>query len=449
MSLRPFDRITPFQVIIMGFILLISLGTALLLLPISTRAPGGAPLIDALFTAVSASCVTGLILHDTAQYWSSFGQGVILSLIQIGGMGVVTIGLAVFMLSGRKISLKQRWIMQESISAPQVGGIVRQMRFILYFSCLIELLGMVPLAIRFCSEMGPGLGLWYAVFHSISAFCNAGFDLMGIHGPAFASLTAFKSDPIVQLTICFLIISGGLGFLTWQDIRTQKYRLHRYRLQSKLVLATTFFLLLGGALFFFFCEFCLSHWNSLNTSEKILAALFHSTTTRTAGFNTVDLSLLSPPGQLLTILLMLIGGSPGSTAGGFKITTLAVLLLSSRAVFQRKPHAQCFGRRISDDVLRNASAIFMLYLVLFFTGGVLICCIDGIPLMGAMFEAASAIGTVGLSLGYTPILSTASHLILIFLMYFGRVGGLTMIYAVMSHDAHVVSQLPEEYVFVG
>lgn len=449
MKSRPLERVTPFQFIILAFLLLISAGTLLLMLPISTRVPGSASFMDAFFTAVSASCVTGLVLHDTAQYWSLFGQGVILSLIQIGGLGVITAGLAIFMLSGRKISLKQRWVMQESISAPQMGGIVRQMRFMLYAAFLSELMGAILLWICFSPEMGPGRSLWYAVFHSVSAFCNAGFDLMGIYGVPFASLTAFRDHPAVQLTICFLLIAGGLGFLTWRDLRTHKFRFHRYRLQSKLILITTITLLLGGFLFFFFYEFSLPQWANLTAREKVLAALFQSTTTRTAGFNTVDLTALSPSGQLLTILLMLIGGSPGSTAGGFKTTTLAVLLLSARAVFHRQAHAHCFGRRLADDVLRNASAIFILYLLLFLTGGTLICCIDGIPLMGALFEAASAIGTVGLSLGYTPGLSVPSQLILVFLMYFGRVGGLTMIYAVMSSDPRGSSQFPQEQVFVG
>lgn len=449
MNARFLDRVTPFQIITLGFLLLISVGTLLLMLPASTRAPGNAAFMDALFTAVSASCVTGLVLHDTAQYWSLFGQCVILLLIQIGGMGVITAGLAVFMLSGRKISLKQRWVMQESISAPQVGGIVRQMRFMLYAAFLIELIGAVLLSFCFSPEMGLGPGLWYAVFHSVSAFCNAGFDLMGIFGAPFASLTAFRNQPAVQLTICALIIAGGLGFLTWQDLKTHKLRLHRYRLQSKLILILTATLLLGGFLFFFFYEFALPQWAELSGRERLLSALFQSTTTRTAGFNTVALTNLSAPGQLLTILLMLVGGSPGSTAGGFKTTTLAVLLLSARAVFHRQAHAHCFGRRLAEDVLRNASAIFMLYLLLFLSGGILICCLDEIPLMGALFESASAIGTVGLSLGYTPSLSMPSQLILIFLMYFGRVGGLTMIYAVMSGDSHISSQFPQERVFVG
>ena len=431
------ERVTPAQIIITGFLLLILSGTLLLMLPFATREPGSASFVDALFTATSATCVTGLILHDTVQYWTPFGQAVILLLIQVGGMGVVTMAVAIFMFSGKKIGLKQRWVMQESIAAPQVGGIVRMTGFILKTALAIEGVGAVLLAIRFCPQMGFFKGLWYAVFHSVSAFCNAGFDLMG-EETAYSSLTAYVGDPLVSLTIAGLIVVGGLGFITWQDIFQHHRHLRAYRLQSKLILVTTAGLLLGGLLFFGLYEFQLPQWEGLSTGEKVLAAAFQSATPRTAGFNTVDLTALSAPSQLLMILLMLTGGSPGSTAGGFKTTTLAVLLLSAFAVF----------RRLAEPALRNASAIFLLYLVLFLTGGTLICCLEGIPMMSALFEAASAIGTVGLSLGVTPELGTVSRIILIFLMYVGRVGGLTMIYAVTSGGISY-AQYPQEQVNVG
>ena len=328
------ERVTPAQIIITGFLLLILSGTLLLMLPFATREPGSASFVDALFTATSATCVTGLILHDTVQYWTPFGQAVILLLIQVGGMGVVTMAVAIFMFSGKKIGLKQRWVMQESIAAPQVGGIVRMTGFILKTALAIEGVGAVLLAIRFCPQMGFFKGLWYAVFHSVSAFCNAGFDLMG-EETAYSSLTAYVGDPLVSLTIAGLIVVGGLGFITWQDIFQHHRHLRAYRLQSKLILVTTAGLLLGGLLFFGLYEFQLPQWEGLSTGEKVLAAAFQSATPRTAGFNTVDLTALSAPSQLLMILLMLTGGSPGSTAGGFKTTTLAVLLLSAFAVFRR------------------------------------------------------------------------------------------------------------------
>ncbi len=445
--LRRTRAVTPAQVVILGFLALILAGALLLTLPVSTRQSGGASFADALFTATSATCVTGLVLHDTATYWSPFGQAVILALIQVGGMGVVTMAVAVSIFSGRKIGLKQRWVMQESISAPQVGGIVRMTGFILRCALAIEAAGALLLALRFCPQFGLGRGLWYALFHSVSAFCNAGFDLMGVQQP-YSSLTAYVGDPLVVGVIGLLIITGGLGFLTWEDISRHRHHLRRYRLQSKLILTATAALLLLSFLFFLLYEFRQPQWEAFTPWEKWLAAAFQAITPRTAGFNSVDLTALTPSSQLLTILLMLTGGSPGSTAGGFKTTTLAVLLLCARAVFLRRDSAQGFGRRLQDSALRSASAIFLLYLLLFLAGGIAICCIDSVPMMDALFESASAIGTVGLSLGGTASLSQPSRFILIFLMYFGRVGGLTMIYAVTS-GARPCAQYPQERVTVG
>lgn len=441
-------RVSPARVIIFGFLLLILLGTGLLMLPCSTRECGGAAFSDALFTATSATCVTGLVVHDTASYWSGFGQLVILLLIQVGGMGVVTMAVAIFMFSGKRIGLKQRWVLQESISAPQVGGIVRQTRFILKTAFAIEGAGAAALAVRFCPELGLRQGLWYAVFHSISAFCNAGFDLMGVEAP-FSSLTGYTGDLIVNLTIMLLIVVGGLGFLTWGDLFAHRLHFREYRLQSKLILVTTAALLLFGFLFFLLYEFRLPQWAGMSPKESVLAAIFQSVTPRTAGFNTVELSRISEPGQLLTILLMLTGGSPGSTAGGFKTTTLAVLLLSAAAVFRKRRGAQCFGRRVQDGVLQSACAVFMLYVLFFLAGGILICAIDQVPLMDALFETASAIGTVGLSLGGTARFSMASRMILVFLMYVGRVGGLTLVYAVLADNGASASQFPQEHITVG
>ena len=448
MPFRKIDRITPAQIIILGFLFLIAVGTALLMLPVSTSGPGGASFLDALFTATSATCVTGLVVQDTALYWSPFGQAVLLVLIQIGGMGVVTMAVAIFIFTGRHISLKQRWVMQESISAPQVGGIVRQTRFILKTALAMEAAGAALLALRFCPQMGVK-GIWYAVFHSISAFCNAGFDLMGVRSGPCSSLTSYTADSLINIAIILLIVLGGIGFMTWQDFREHKWHLRAMRLQTKVVLSTTVILLAVGFLYFFLYEFRQPQWQSLGTGERFWAALFQTVTPRTAGFNTVDLSQMTPPSQLVTILLMLVGGSPGSTAGGFKTTTLAVLLLTTAAVFRRRDTAHCFGRRLQDEAVHSAMALFVIYLLLAVTGGILICCIDGIPLMGALFESSSAVATVGLSLGYTAGLSAASRLILIFLIYFGRVGGLTVIYAVTVKGTGKVSQFPQERLTVG
>ena len=333
--------------------------------------------------------------------------------------------------------------MKDAISAPKVGGIVRLTRFILKGTFLIEAAGALLLLPVFLVDFGKK-GIWMSIFHSISAFCNAGFDLMGTSAP-FSSLTGYVGDPLVWGPIALLILAGGLGFLTWQDLREHRLHFRAYRLQSKLILVSTAGLLLLSFLFF---QFRLPQWAELSGWERLNAAAFQAVTPRTAGFNSVDLTLLSEPGKLVTILLMLVGGSPGSTAGGFKVTTLAVLLLSARAVFFRCGSPSCFGRRFQDEALRSASAIFLMYLVFFLLGGTLICCIDGVPLLDALFESASAIGTVGLSICGTPGLSLPSHLILTFLMYVGRVGGLTMIYAVTS-GSPVSSQYPQERVTVG
>lgn len=436
------------QMIIFGFILVNLMGCLLLMLPSSTVEKVGTSFSDALFTSTSAICVTGLVIHDTASYWSMQGQLIIMVLIQIGGMGVITAASAIAILSGKKIGLMQRSTMQESISATQVGGIVRLTGFILRAMLAIELLGAICMAPVFCEEFGMKKGVWYAVFHSVSAFCNAGFDLMGVNQP-FSSLTGFNGNTTINLAIMELIVIGGIGFLTWDDIWHHRLHFHKYRLQSKVILTVTILLILLPALYFYFYEFGRAEWTDLSEKERILASAFQSVTPRTAGFNTVDLNRMSEPSQLIMILLMLIGGSPGSTAGGFKTTTLAVLLLTSFAVFFRKEDVQCFGRRIPSETVKNAATILFLYMSLFLLGGVVISCVDQVPLMGALFETSSAIGTVGLSLGLTPQLSLFSHMLLILLMFWGRVGGLTLIFAVVSGHRFTKSKLPQEKITIG
>ena len=441
-------QLSPSRIIPLSFFAMILLGTLLLMLPFATRDGRGADLETALFTATSASCVTGLVLQDTAQYWTLFGQIVILCLIQVGGMGIVTMAVIISIFSGRKIGLKERWVMQESISAPQVGGIVRMTGMILKVTLAVELAGAALLVPSFCRALNGGKGLWYALFHSISAFCNAGFDLMGIREPC-SSLTAFTGDPMVNITLVLVILIGGIGFGTWNDVKEHGLRINRYSQQSKIILVTSLILVLGGFSFMFFYEFALPQWAELSLGQRILAALFQTVTPRTAGFNTVDLNAMSGAGKLVMLCLMLIGGAPGSTAGGFKMTTIAVLLLCVRAAYRGRESAEAFGRRIPDQSIRNAAAVFMLYILLFVGVGIAICCIDGVGLMPALFEAASAVATVGLSLGITAQLSTVSHLLLILLMFFGRVGGLTLIYAVSTGDGPTGARLPMGRVTVG
>ena len=441
-------HLTSFQIISIGFLLVILSGSLLLMLPVSSKGGHVTSFIDALFTATSAVCVTGLVVHDTATFWSGFGQAVILVLIQIGGMGVVTIAVAIASISGRKIGLMQRRTMQEAISAPNVGGIVRMTGFILRTTLLIELTGAILMFPVFCRDFGPLKGLWYAVFHSISAFCNAGFDLMGKRAP-FSSLTAYYGNGVINAVIIGLIIVGGIGFLTWNDVVCHKIHFHRYRMQSKVILMTTVILIVFPFLFFFFGEFGRESFGGMTLPQKLWSALFQAVTPRTAGFNTVDLNLFGEAGQTIIILLMLIGGSPGSTAGGMKTTTVAVLFMTLLAVFQRKEDTECCGRRIDDSVIKYASAILLMYLMLFMTGGIIISCIEGLPVLTCLFETASAIGTVGLTLGITPGVGLISRLILIGLMFMGRVGGLTLVFAAFSGGQRKMSKLPKEKITVG
>lgn len=436
------------QIIIMGFMLVILTGSILLMLPFSTKSGTGASFADALFTAASATCVTGLVVQDTAAYWSVFGQAVILILIQIGGMGVVTIAVAIAVISGRKIGLMQRSTMQEAIAAPSVGGIVRMTGFILKATILIELSGALLMMPVFWKDFRFIKGTWYALFHSISAFCNAGFDLMGSR-EEFSSLTAYSGNGLINAVVIGLIIIGGIGFLTWDDIRWNGIHLKRYRMQSKVILLTTVILIVLPFLFFFFGEFGKNTWDGMTVGERVWAALFQAVTPRTAGFNTVDLSLFSESGQVIIMILMLIGGSPGSTAGGMKTTTIAVLFINLVSVFRRKEDSECFGRRIAEETIKSAAVILLMYLSLFLFGGIAISCIEQLPILTCLFETASAIGTVGLTLGITSELGTASRLILISLMFLGRVGGLTLVFAAFSDKARYLSKLPKEKITVG
>lgn len=434
---------SPFRVIILGFLLVILMGSFLLMLPVSTQEGISTPFLDALFTSTSAVCVTGLVIYDTATYWSNFGQFVIILLIQIGGLGVITVAGAFAILSGRRIGLMQRSTMQEAIAAPNVGGIVRLTRFILKTALAVELLGAALLFPVFYKEFGLIKGAWYALFHSISAFCNAGFDLMGIKAP-FSSLTDYACQPVVSVVIALLIVVGGIGFLTWEDIRTNRMHLHKYRMQSKVILTVTGILILLPTIYFFFFEFA-----DAPIGERILLSVFQAITPRTAGFNTADLTAMSETGQSIIAILMLIGGSPGSTAGGMKTTTLAVLLASALAVFRRRENPHFFNRRVPNETVAQAATIMMMYLILFLTGGLVISRLENLPVLTCLFETASAIGTVGLSLGITPQLGWISHLILIGLMFFGRVGGLTLIFAALSNRQGNVARLPKERITVG
>ena len=417
---------TSFQVIIISFFCLILVGTLLLMLPISSRQRCVTSFPDAMFTAVSATCVTGLVVKDTATYWSLFGQAVILTLIQIGGMGVITIGLAIIRASGRKIGLWQRSTMQESISAPQVGGIVKLTGFILKTSLIIELIGAALLAPVFCNDLGIAKGLWYSLFHSISAFCNAGFDLFGIREP-FSSLTFYHSNIYLNIIIMMLIITGGIGFLVWGDIGTHKYRIRRFSLQSKVVLMTSAVLIVLPALYFFFYEY-----DRESIHDRTIHSLFQSVTTRTAGFNTTDLASMDESGTAIMIILMLIGGSPGSTAGGIKIVRIALLIKEGareiRHTFQpRKVQTiRLDGHGVDESMLHSIAVFSFIYVALILAGSILLS-LEGKYDLITNFTASltcvsnvgpgyGAVGPAGSFAGYGPF----AKLCCCFLMLAGR-----------------------------
>ncbi len=437
-----------FQIIACGFVLVILAGSLLLMLPFATAGGEGASFADALFTATSATCVTGLVVQNTVTYWSLFGQLIILLLIQIGGMGVITMAIIIVVISGRKISLMQRSTMQEAIAAPSVGGIVRLTRFIIQTSIVIELIGAALLFPVFIQNHSLPKALWYSLFHAVSAFCNAGFDLLGEQAP-FSSLTSYSYQTWIHVVIMLLIVIGGIGFGTWNDVREHKLNVHRYTMQSKVIFFMTAIFIVLPAVFFFFFDLSQPKWDGISTGGKALHALFQSVTMRTAGFNTLDLAEFSEGSRMIMIILMLIGGAPGSTAGGMKVTTAAVLLISAVAVFKRREEVRCFGRRIAPETVRYGATILVLYLVMSVFGAIAISCIEGLPVLDCLFEAASAVGTVGLSLGLTPELGMVSRMIIIVLMYVGRVGGLTLVFAAMSRKRPHVSKLPQGKIVVG
>lgn len=437
-----FNKFSSFQLIIIGFGSLILAGTLLLMLPWATKAGESTSFLDAFFTSTSAVCVTGLVIHDTATHWTICGQAIILLLIQFGGIGVIMAIVGLSMIRRKQIGLKQRNLMQDSISAPSMGGIIRLFLFVIKGFLLFEGIGAILLFFCFRRSFPESKSIWYSLFHAISAFCNAGFDLMGINNP-FSSLTLFSDNLILNITIMLLIVIGGIGFTSWRDLADNKLHVRKYRLQTKMILSSTTLLILLPALLFFFFEY-----PNATLKERTLASLFQSVTTRTAGFNTMDLTSLSDRGQAIMTILMLIGGSPGSTAGGMKTTTITILLVTTWSVLRKSSDTIVFGRRIKTEQVRSAWALFFVYIFLFLLGGLLISALEGIPLSTCLFESASAIGTVGLTLGITPSLGSVSRIILIFLMFLGRVGGMTLFYAFIPAE-HTGGKYPVETVAVG
>lgn len=441
-------RLNSIQIIAIGFAAIILLGALLLSLPISNRAGRAIPFVDALFTSTSATCVTGLVVYDTYTQFSLFGQLVILCLIQIGGLGFMTVATLFLMMARRKIGLKERGMLTESVSAFQIGGIVRLVKRVMICAALFEGVGAVLLTIRFCPHMGLATGIYNAIFHSVSAFCNAGFDLMGRFAP-YTSLMPYQTDILVNLTIMSLIVIGGLGFVVWDDIWEHKLRYARYRLHTKIVLLMTLVLIMGGAVLFYMMEKD-NTLAGLSPMGQIMASLFQSITPRTAGFNTVDTSALTESGMVLTMLLMMIGASPGSTGGGIKTTAVMTILLATVSYIRNSDDMNIFHRRLDTGALKRAYGSATIYIILAVTGVFLLITAQGLHVKNAAFEVISAISTVGLSTGITRDLSAMSRMLILILMYCGRVGSLTLAMAIMARVKEKTNlHNPEEKIIIG
>lgn len=439
----------PAQILVLSFGGVILAGTLLLMLPISSNSGEWTSFIDSFFTATSAVCVTGLVVLDTGTYWSLFGKTTILLLIQIGGLGFMTMTTAVAIVLGKKIGLRNRMIMQEALNQFSIAGIIKLTRYVVIATIMIEILGAIVLSFRFVPDFGWSTGVYYSIFHSVSAFCNAGFDVMG----NYQSLMGYAKDPLVSTVVMVLIVMGGLGFAVIADLTSGK-KIKKWSLHTKLVLTITTLLIVIGFLGVFIMEYDNpSTLGTFSIGEKIVASLFHSITPRTAGFNTLDVAGFSMPTRFLTIMLMFIGGSPGSTAGGIKTTTFGMMILSVFAVFRGRENINFAGRRISKDSINKALAvIFISSLFVMSMTFFLLSFEHSFSFEVILFESISAFGTVGLSMGITPMLSVAGKIILSMMMFFGRLGPLTIVIAISRKASSGKGDLliyPEGKVIVG
>lgn len=441
------NRLTRTQWIAVGFFIIILCGTSLLMLPVSSRETSWTDPLSALFTATSATCVTGLAVVDTYQHWSLFGQLVILLMIQIGGLGFVTIGVTILLLMGRRIGLADRGLLKDSVNTLELGGIVRLAKLIMKGTLWIEGIGAVLFSLRFVPEFGLLEGIYYGIFHSVSAFCNAGFDLMG-RFEAYSSLVRYENDWLINLTAVGLILSGGLGFVVWRDLEKNRFHIRKYTLHTKMVLTALVVLVAVPTGLFWLLERN-NVLAGLDGSGQFLGALFAAVTPRTAGFNTTDVGAMTDAGKLLTLILMLIGGNPGSTAGGVKTTTVMVLLCYIISMIQRRDGVNIYGRRLEDGMIEKAAVVFTLTLSMAVTAAFLICALDGLPLTDVLLETFSAVDTVGMTTGITRQTSTGSRIILILLMYCGRIGSLSFVLAFTDKKQKSGLRQPMERINIG
>lgn len=439
--------LTPIQILAMGFGFIIFMGGIALCLPISNKDGNWIPFINGLFTATSATCVTGLAVYDTFTQYTFFGQMVIVILIQVGGLGFMAIALVFSFLLGSKLSLHNKNLMAESLGANKYGGITDTIKFMLIGTAMFEGVGTIIIASRFVEDMGFWPALWMGAFHSISAFCNAGFDIMGYYSPG-SSIIPFNKDIILEMTIAILIASGGIGFIVWHDIAKHKFNFKKYRLHSKIMVSFTALLIVIGALGFFFIEGS-NTFEGMTFGEKLSNSIFASVSPRTAGFSAVESNEMTSAGRILTMLLMLIGAGPGSTAGGVKITTFVVLILAIYANIKNYNDYSIYGRRLTAAVKTRAFSNASAYMLTILLGTFLLTLLNPrINPEALLYEAISALGTVGLSMGITTDLETPSKLILIALMYSGRLGSLAIAMAMVRKKLIPKISFPEENITV-
>ncbi len=443
-------QFTPMQILAIGYAVIIFLGAMLLALPISTNARVYTPFLDCIFTSTSAVCVTGLITVDTGTHWSYFGKTVIMMLIQIGGLGFMSFATMLSLIIGKRITLKERLVMQEAMNSTSLQGIVKLAKYILIFTFSIEGLGALLLSTQFIPEFGFSKGIFYSIFHSVSAFCNAGFDLMG----NFNSLINYNGNVVIISTISALIVTGGLGFYVWNEIYNYK-NIKKLSLHSKLVISMTIALIIGGAILFFLFEFSNeATMKGMSFKDRILASIFASVSPRTAGFNSISLADMTIPSIFLSIILMFIGGSPGSTAGGLKTTTAGILYMTVKSVIKGREDTEIFKKKVSKDTVYKAFSVMIIALGLVITVTVLLSITEhqtGVPFEYYIFEATSAFGTVGSTLGLTQKLSAIGKIIVALTMYAGRLGPLTLVLAISINRRKkaLAIKYPEDKILVG
>ena len=445
MKISILKKLSHSQILAGGFFIIILIGAVVLNMGFSSAKGESIGFLDALFTSTSSVCVTGLIVADTGTYWSDFGKFVIMILVQIGGLGFMTIATIGVLISGERLSYSEKLLIQKSLSSEKTSGILKFSKKIILLSLFIEFVGAICLSIAFVPEFGFVKGICYGIFHSVTAFCNAGFDIMG----NFSSLTAYFNNPIVNISIMLLIILGGLGFSTFFDIN-RKRSFKKFRLNTKIILITTAILIVIPTFLFFIFEMNNPKTlGSMNFGEKILASLFQVVSPRTAGYNTIELSQMHDSTKFLTIILMFIGGAPASTAGGLKTTTFALIIISVYCLFKQKSEIEIFGRTIPFKNLNKALVSLVIGFTLVITGTMIILSYSDFDFLTVLYEVTSAYATVGLTLGITTKLNAICKITLIILMFMGRVGSLTVLYSFIKTDSKKKYKYPKEEINIG